>query len=204
MGAPCCSEGKSELCKELSGLQGFVSLVVITDGNENFALTWQDNTSAHLRLEEGARKGGIPAHDLTRRAHFRAEYRVNAGETREGQNRFFHGEPRHVVIRERHLIRHRLRAGDRIRRICTALGKVGKWLTCHKTRGDRCDGAVSGFGDEWYRTRGAWVDFDQVDFIVFDRELHVHQANNVEGQRESMCLLFNPFDYIFRKRIGRQ
>jgi hypothetical protein len=43
-------------------------------------------------------------------------------------------------------------------------------------------GQADGLGDEGHGARGARVDFEHVDLAVLDRELHVHQADDVERQ----------------------
>ena len=62
---------------------GFVHIL---DRHKGAAGFWQVNPCAHLRLEEGQRKGAVPAHDFAGRTHFRSEHRIDAGEAGEGQD----------------------------------------------------------------------------------------------------------------------
>ena len=39
-------------------------------------------------------------------------------------------------------------------------------------------------GDERHRARGARIDFEHVDLAVLERELHIHQAADIERQRQ--------------------
>ena len=82
--------------------------------------------------------------------------------------------------------------------------EVRERLACHEACGDGGDGAVCRFGDEWHGARGAWVHLDQVDFVVFDRELYVHQADDVDCQGECLGLHADAGDDVVGERVGWQ
>ena len=41
-------------------------------------------------------------------------------------------------------------------------------------------GTPVAFGDERHRAAGAGIDFENVNILVFDRELHIHQADDTD------------------------
>ena len=55
----------------------------------------------------------------------------------------------------------------------------------HDARRDLGDRAADGLGDEGHGARGARVDFEDVDLAVLDRELHVHQAADLQRDRHA-------------------
>ena len=66
----------------------------------------------------------------------------------------------------------------------------------HDTRGDLGDRQPDDLGDEWHGARGARVDLQHVDVAVLDGVLHVHQAADIQRQRQRTSL---PLE--FRKRL---
>ena len=180
-------------------------LVHVLDRHKDATSFGQHNARAHLRLEEGEGEGAVPAHDLTGGAHFRAKHRVNAGETGKGQHSLFDAEPRGDRIGERMGIGQRQGAvGADACGVGRAVGKVRQRLTRHQPRGDGGDGAVGGLGDEGHGARRARVHFQNVDHAVFDGELHVHQAHDVQRARHNNGLALQLFDNLGRKLVRRQ
>ena len=70
--------------------------------------------------------------------------------------------------------------------------EVRQGLTGHQAGGDGGDGAVGGLGDEGHGAAGAGVHFKDVDHAVLDRELDVHQADDVqrEGHLDGLAFQF--------------
>ena len=157
---------------------GFVH---IFDRDKDAASFGQDHACAHLCLEEGQSKGAIPAHDFAGRAHFWPQNRINARKARKGQHGFFDREPRGDRVGEGEGIgQGQGGVGADACRIGRAQREVRHRLACHQAGGNGGNRAVGGFGDERHGARGARVDFQHKDHAVFDRELHVHQANHIQ------------------------
>ena len=130
----------------------------------------QVGAAAELRLGEGAAEIGVEPHDLAGRVHLRAEDQIDAGEAGERE--------------------HRLLDRD-MARGCSARGasrrqQIRQLLAGHDPRRDLGDRHAGRLGDERHGARGARVDLEDVDLAVLDRELHVHQPDDVEraGQRD--------------------
>ena len=120
----------------------------------------------------------VKSHDLARGAHFWPKQRINTGEACEGQNRLFH--------------RKAFDAGG-IHQVEIAQGFTG-----HNSGSNSCNRAAHGFGHEGYGAAGARIDLDQVNLAIFDRELHIHQSDNIQGQRQGFGLLFQLVNYVLR------
>ena len=182
-GAACCDDAEPKVGEDAHGLDHDLGFIRVLDRDEHLTLGRQDHTRAQLCLEEGAFKGGVAAHDLTGRAHFRPKDRVHAREAGEGQNGLFHGERVDIGI-------------DQIKR--------GQFLTGHDARGDRRDRRVHRLGHKGHGARGTRVHLNQVDLTVFDCELDVHQADHVQTLGQGHALTFYFGDQIIRQRVGRQ
>ncbi len=85
-----------------------------------------------------------------------------------------------------------------------AEGEVRQRLAGHQAGGDRGDGAVGGLGDEGHGAAGAGVDLEHVDVVALDGELHVHQADDAEGEGHGAGLDVELGDDLGRERVGRQ
>ena len=59
------------------------------------------------------------------------------------------------------------------------------------------------FGDEGDRPRRTWIDFEDKNFAIPDRELDVHQPDNVKRAGECDGLLFD-LGYRFRPEAVRR
>ena len=84
------------------------------------------------------------------------------------------------------------------------LGEGRKRLSRHQAGGDGGNRAVGGLGNEGHGARGARVHFDQVDVFAFDRELDVHQADDVESEGQCLGLVDQFVDDRVRQRVGRK
>ncbi len=60
----------------------------------------------------------------------------------------------------------------------------GELLAGHDAGGDLGDGHADHLGDEGHGARGARIHFEDVDYIILDGELHIHQADDVQRQRQ--------------------
>ena len=77
--------------------------------------------------------------------------------------------------------------------------EVGELLAGHDARCDLGDRRADHLGDEGHRARGARVDFEHVDLAVLDRVLHVHQADDVEAERQLARLPLQLLDHLWRR-----
>ena len=81
---------------------------------------------------------------------------------------------------------------------------LGQRLADHYARRDFCQRYAGGFRDERDGTRRARVDFNQVDFVVFNRKLHVHQAANLQLKGQLLHLLAHHILNFLAQGVGRQ
>ena len=65
-------------------------------------------------------------------------------------------------------------------------------------------GSAGRLGDEGHRARGARVDLEHVDDAALNRELHVHEADDVELEGELTRLLAQLVLRLARERVRRQ
>ncbi len=79
-----------------------------------------------------------------------------------------------------------------------------KLLARHDAGGDLGDRQADHLGDERHGARGARIDLEDIDNIILHRELHVHQADDLEGKGQCPCLRFQFPDDGGLQRIGRQ
>ena len=82
--------------------------------------------------------------------------------------------------------------------------QLGERFARHHFRRDLRPGDAGGFADERHRSRRAGIDFDDVNLVVLDRVLHVHQPADAQGLGQRLRLLFQLRDDLFRQRIRRQ
>ena len=182
-----------------------VRFVVIADRHKHTAFFRQDRACAHLRLQEGAGKVAIPAHDFAGGPHFWPKDRVDTREAGEGQNRLFHAEPRCFRVSQRERVAQRQHIHRVFRmRVGRTQREVRQRLARHQTRSNRGNGRVRCFCDERHGAGCAGVHLDQVDLLVLDRKLHVHQADDMQRQRQLFGLAADFGDHRVGQRIGRQ
>ena len=80
---------------------------------------------------------------------------------------------------------HRLLDADVVEAAAGAAGsKLAERLARHDAGRDLGDRQADHLGDERHRARGARIDLQHVDVAVLDGVLHVHQAADLERQRE--------------------
>jgi len=65
---------------------------------------------------------------------------------------------------------------------------IGELFTGHHPGGYLCERHTSCLGYEGNGAAAARVDLDQVNLVILDRELHVHQANDAESQCKGLGL----------------
>ena len=94
---------------------------------------------------------------------------IDAGEAVEGENRFLYADMLELLVLQL---------------------EAGKLLAGHDARGDLGDRLADHLGDERHGARGARVDFEDVDEVVLDGELDIHQADDAERQRQFAGLAF--------------
>src|SRR3954453_5229824 len=144
-------------------------LVALAHRDEHRALAWYAGPAAELAFCERHLEGAVDAHDLAGRAHLRAEHGVDAGETRERENRLFHADMAGLLLLQL---------------------EIGKLLAGHDPRGDLRHRRADDLGDERHGARRPRIDLEYIDLVVLDGVLHVHQADHVEAEREFAGLPF--------------
>src|SRR6185312_1220336 len=137
--------------------------VLVADRDEDPASEGQGHATAKLGLGESTAEIRIEPHDFAGGLHFRTEDEVDAGETGEGEDRFF----------DRHM---------RAPRFGFEL-EICQFLAGHHPRRDLGDWHPDRLGDERHRPRGARIDLEHVDRAVLHRVLHIHQPDDAEGFR---------------------
>ena len=194
---------KAEVDHDLCRFHQLCGFVCVLDGKEHAPCGGQHRARPHLRLEESAGEVAVPAHDFAGRPHFRTQDRVDTGEAGKGQHRLFHAEPRHVRVCQCHRVaqrQHVIITG--INSIRRAHREVAQRFPRHDTGRNGRDRAVGRLGHKGHSTRGARVHLDQENFAILDGKLHVHQANNIQRQRQGVCLFLDLFNDVVRQRIG--
>ena len=123
-------------------------------------------------LVERARERVGDAHDLAGRAHLGAEDGVDARELREREDALLHRD----VARHARCRRRRARRAS-----CPAITFAAIFAS----------GPPGRLRDERHRARRARVHLEDVDVAALHRELHVHQADDAELEREHARLLLD-------------
>ena len=83
-------------------------------------------------------------------------------------------------------------------KLCGVKAKARERFAGHDARRDLGDRHAGHLGDERHRARGARIDLEHVDVAVLDGVLHVHQAADLERQRQRARLPLK-----FGDRLGR-
>src|SRR5262249_48569361 len=122
-------------------------LVGILNRDEDSSTTRQAGTAADLAFCESDLERPVDSHHLAGRLHLRSEHGVDAGEAREGEDRFFH---RPVLRRGRFQI------------------EVLEFLASHDAGGNLGDGKTDDLRNEGHRTRCARVHFQNINLAVLD------------------------------------
>ncbi len=136
----------------MAGLSG------VLDAEEHPAGKRQDLAGGQLRLGKGQAEILVDPHDLAGGAHLRAQERVHPGEAPEGEDRLLHGEiGRLDFFGEAQLL---------------------QGVAQHHLGGQLGQGHAGGLADEGHGAGGPGVDLQDVDLVVLDRELDVHQAHH--------------------------
>ena len=141
---------------------------------------WPD---AELALAEGDREIAVDAHDLARRAHLGTEDGIDAGEASEREHGLLHGDMVEL-------------GGPQ--------AEARQRLAGHDLGRNRSHRLADHLGDERHGARGTRVDFEDVHGAILDRELHIHQPDDFQGQREFPCLTLDFGDQLRLQRMRRQ
>ena len=153
-------EGEAEVGVALGDADD-VGAVGFFDADEDVAFGGQGAAGSHLAFGEGHAEVVVDAHDFAGALHFGAEDDVHAGELAEGEDGFFDA----VMLRNDFF-------GE---------AEFFQGLASHDFGGEFGQWDADGFADEGRGAAGAGVDFDDIQVVTFDGELHVHQAAHVEG-----------------------
>src|SRR5207245_11536849 len=133
------------------------------------------STAAELDYCNRYQEGASDAHDLAGRAHLRTEHGVDARETREREDRLFHADMAELLLLQL---------------------EIRKLLAGHDPCCDLRHRRADDLGDERHGARGPRIDLEHVDLAVLDRILHVHQADDVEAERELAGLPLELLDHL--------
>ena len=143
----------------------------------------QMGAGADLAFREGFGEGGVDAHDLAGGFHLRAEDDVDPGEAREREDRFLDRDMFSL-------------AGGQV--------EVGELFASHHAGRNFRHRHAGGFGDEGHGAAGPRIDFQQKDMAVLNRELNVHQADDVETLGQLFGLPAQVVQGRRVQRLGRQ
>ena len=182
MVAPRGLDGEIKFHQFFDGWQD-TGLVAFLHRYKNCARQWNAHAGPQLAFREGHVEGLVEAHDFASRTHFRPEQNIDTGEAVEGEHSFFH----------RHMIE-LLRLQFEIRNL----------LARHHPRRDLGHRFANHLGNEGHGARGAWIDFEDIDNIILHRELHIHQAHDLEGEGELAGLRLQFRNHLRLQGVGRK
>ena len=160
------------------------SLVNLAHAEQGLARGGQLDPGADLGLAEGLAKGLADPHHLTGGLHLRPQHRVDPGEFDEGEDRLLD----EIVL-----------GLDLPRQALVGQGHAG-----HAARRDLGQGHADGLGDEGHGARGPGIDLQDVDLLILDGELGIHQADDLEGMAELGHLLAHAVLAGPGQGVGRQ
>ncbi len=163
-----------------AGEGGFVG---VFDANEDVATGGEGAAGGHLAFGEGHAEVVVDAHDFAGAFHFGAEDDVDAEEFAEGEDGFFDA----------------VMGGDDF----FGEAELFEGFAGHDLGGEFGERDADGFADEGRGAGGAGVDFDDVEVVAFDGELHVHQAADVEGFGELLGGVADAVLHGWREAEGR-
>ena len=142
--------------------------------DENFSRKRERRGGGHLGFGIGSPEVWIDPHDFAGGLHLRSENDVDPREAAEGKDGLLDA----VVLR--------MDFGGE--------AKIGEFFAGHDLGGEFGKRDADGLGDEGDGAGGARVDLDDEELVVFDCELDVHQAADLQGLRQGL----GRCDYLFR------
>ena len=135
-------------------------LVKVAHTENCLAALGQLHVFRQLRLVERLGERGTNAHHLTGGFHLRAKNRVNTRKLVEREDRLFNAEIR----------RHNFFGEVLLRQA----------LAHHRPGGNLGQRVADALGDKRHGTRRSRVDFNDIDFVILNGQLHIHQANHAQ------------------------
>ena len=159
------------------------------DADEDGSAFGNFDAGCQLALGERNRELIADTHDFAGGSHFRAQHNIHASELAKWKHAFFDAEVVRLQV-----------FGDAER---------FQFLAGHDFRCDVGDRDTGGFGNERNGSTSARIHFEDVDhmlaglFIFLDRELNVHQPDDIQafGHRDGGLANFG--DGFSRKRVRR-
>jgi len=154
-------------------------LVAVVDADENRAAAWQFLSRGKLRLREGLSVGSGNAHNLTRRAHFRAENGIHPAKLVERKNGGFDGVE--IVY------------GDSATPLeCTS----GSFISARRRPTIKRAPIFASGTPVALLTKGTVRDArgltsSTYTVIALNRVLHVHQADDFQAERQALSVIAN-------------
>ena len=171
---------EAKFLEERGGLKQH--LVVIGDRHQNSAFRRELLVGRDLRLEVGETRGCGDAQDFAGASHFRSKHRVDFREHVEGEDGFLDAVVRDGLLRDAEFLQS---------------------LAKHYLRGDPRHRDGADLTDERNGAGGPGVRFQNVDDVVADRVLDVHQSDHVHFQRQFLSVALDRLDVLFRNGDGR-
>src|SRR5262249_12962058 len=143
--------------------------------------------AAKLALGKGESIVAVDTHDLAGRTHLRAEHRIDTWESRKREYRLL----------DRDMFKRR-----------TPQAKRRERFPGHHLCGNSGNRQTDHLGDKGYCARGARIDLENVDVVVLDCELNVHQTDDLQcpGKLDGLTFKIGDdrgFQRMRRKRACR-
>ena len=138
--------------------------------------------AADLRLGKGHSEIGIDPHHLSGGFHLGSQHRIDAVEAVEREDRFLDGD----------VIDFDFSLDAQFQELF-----ADHHLGGHLGPGDPCRLADKGNG-----SRGPGIDFKDIDDVVLDRILNVHQADHVEFPGQGVGVLLQLLDQFIAQGVG--
>ena len=158
-------------------------LVAIAYAEHNVAISREWISRRELGLEIGNTVVGVDPHDLAGGFHLGRQHDVGTGEADEGQHGFLHGAVAHSRLFREAEILQRVTGHDQSRKLC-----------------QRHSDGLADIGDG---PGGARVDLEDVDRLVLDGVLHVHEADDVQPLGQGIGVAANRLEHMVGERVGR-
>ena len=66
--------------------------------------------------------------------------------------------------------------------------EIGQLFPGHHACGKFCQRHPGCFSDKRHRAAAPWIDLKQIDILILDGELHIHQPDDIERPRQRLGL----------------
>ena len=179
----CAHYGKAKLC-ELFGNREDCFFVVTPHTEKHSPFTGNRLSGSNLGFGKSEAQRFVEAHNFACGFHFWAEEGVDIVKSIEGEYRFLHGIMIYVYF--------------------FGKSKLAECFSCHDFCCQFGQGNPCGFADERYGPGSSRVDFKDIEDIILDCILDIHQADDLEFQGHCPCCFLDLLDSPLGKTVGRQ